>query len=76
MLELESTIERMNKTFLNFQSEALKSGVLASNPELAQQLRRATKEFFDLVNESSESSEHLTKADETSGTEDKSPDTS
>lgn len=61
----------MNKAFLSFQDEAFKSGVLASNPHLAKQLRRATKEFLELASERSDDSEHSAGADKASEAEDK-----
>ncbi|EAS28966.3 uncharacterized protein CIMG_07712 [Coccidioides immitis RS] len=52
--QLECTVDEMNKTFLAFNDDALKSGVLSAQPELAQRLRSATQRFIKLASEISQ----------------------
>ncbi|PGH16921.1 hypothetical protein AJ80_04989 [Polytolypa hystricis UAMH7299] len=47
--ELEETVEEMSRSFLAFNDEAMNSGLLSSQPELAEQLRRATERFLSLA---------------------------
>jgi hypothetical protein len=52
---LQSTIEEMNKTFLQFNDNAVASGLLHISPELARQLKSATEKFILLAKASSTS---------------------
>ncbi|EEP82711.1 predicted protein [Uncinocarpus reesii 1704] len=54
---LESTIDEMNKTFLAFNDDALAAGILSTQPEIAQRLRRATQRFLELMSEVSRDSD-------------------
>ncbi|KAL2003393.1 hypothetical protein VTN02DRAFT_4039 [Thermoascus thermophilus] len=49
--ELEQTIKEMNKTFLAFNDQVMESGLLAAQPELAQQLQCTTERFLSLANQ-------------------------
>ncbi|QDS70645.1 hypothetical protein FKW77_000891 [Venturia effusa] len=46
---LQSTIEEMNKTFLNFNDRAVASGVLQLSPSLGRELKVATQHFILLA---------------------------
>ncbi|KAF2429463.1 hypothetical protein EJ08DRAFT_680003 [Tothia fuscella] len=50
---LQSTIEEMNKTFLQFNDSAVASGILRMSPDLGQQLKAATEKFILLAKASS-----------------------
>ncbi|KAF2677534.1 hypothetical protein K458DRAFT_319319 [Lentithecium fluviatile CBS 122367] len=54
---LQNIIEQMNKSFLQFNDSALKSGLLQINPALAQQLKQVTENFVALAKSAAESSE-------------------
>jgi hypothetical protein len=47
----------MNKSFLQFNDSALKSGLLTGNPGLAHQVKQVTKSFIALANSAAEGSE-------------------
>ncbi|KAF1810719.1 hypothetical protein P152DRAFT_451072 [Eremomyces bilateralis CBS 781.70] len=47
--DLQSIIEEMNKSFLNFNDTAVNLGILQAKPELAQALRNATEQFITLA---------------------------
>lgn len=51
---MQSIIGQMNKSFLQFNDSALKSGLLGLNPLLAQQLKDATQSFFELAKSAAE----------------------
>jgi hypothetical protein len=50
---LQSTIEEMNKTFLQFNDNAVSSGILHMSPELARELKSATEQFILLAKSAS-----------------------
>ncbi|KAJ4292686.1 hypothetical protein N0V90_009349 [Kalmusia sp. IMI 367209] len=54
---LQSIIEQMNKSFLQFNESALKSGLLQLNPRLAQQLKSVTESFVSLAKSAAEGHE-------------------
>jgi hypothetical protein len=60
--ELERTIEKMNKTFLEFHDNAIDSGLVLSKPSLAQQLKATTAEFVSLAKLASIDSDHEEEA--------------
>ncbi|KAL2009288.1 hypothetical protein VTN00DRAFT_7482 [Thermoascus crustaceus] len=49
--ELEQTIKEMNKSLLAFNDQVIDSGLLAAQPELAQQLRCTTERSLSLANQ-------------------------
>ncbi|KAJ4358267.1 uncharacterized protein N0V89_002847 [Didymosphaeria variabile] len=51
---LQSIIDQMNKSFLQFNEAALKSGLLQLNPVLAQQLKSVTESFVSLAKSAAE----------------------
>jgi hypothetical protein len=53
---LHATIEEMNKTFLQFNDNAVASGILHMSPELARELKNATEQFILLAKSASHSS--------------------
>ena len=60
--ELERTIEKMNKSFLEFHDNAIDSGLVRSKPSLAQQLKATTEEFVSLAKIASIDSDHEEEA--------------
>ncbi|TLD38827.1 GPI inositol-deacylase [Venturia nashicola] len=52
---LQTTIEEMNKTFLNFNDRAVASGVLQMSPDLGRELKAATEQFILLAKASHQS---------------------
>jgi hypothetical protein len=60
--ELERTIEKMNKSFLEFHDNAIDSGLVLSKPSLAQQLKATTAEFVSLAKLASIDSDHEEEA--------------
>jgi hypothetical protein len=60
--ELEHTIEKMNKSFLEFHDNAIDSGLVISKPNLAQQLKATTEEFVSLAKIASIDSDHEEEA--------------
>jgi hypothetical protein len=60
--ELERTIEKMNKSFLEFHDNAIDSGLVLSKPTLAQQLKTTTEEFVSLAKIASIDSDHEEEA--------------
>jgi hypothetical protein len=60
--ELEHTIEKMNKSFLEFHDNAIDSGLVLSNPSLTQQLKATTAEFVSLAKLASIDSDHEEEA--------------
>ena len=60
--ELERTIEKMNKSFLEFHDNAIDSGLVLSKPSLAQQLKATTEEFVALAKIASIDSDHEEEA--------------
>lgn len=60
--ELECTIEKMNKSFLEFHDNAIDSGIVLSKPSLAQQLKATTEEFVSLAKIASIDSDHEEEA--------------
>ena len=60
--ELERTIEKMNKSFLQFHDNAIDSGLVLSKPALAQQLKATTEEFVSLAKIASVDSDHEEEA--------------
>lgn len=51
---LQSIIDQMNKSFINFNEAALKSGLLQLNPVLARQLKSVSESFGTLANSAGE----------------------
>lgn len=49
ILQLESTIDQMNRSFVHFSDNVMESGALVGNAELAQELRATTKQFLQLA---------------------------
>jgi hypothetical protein len=60
--ELERTIEKMNKSFLQFHDNAIDSGLVLSKPSLAQQLKATTEQFVSLAKIASIDSDHEEEA--------------
>jgi hypothetical protein len=60
--ELERTIEKMNKSFLEFHDNAIDSGLVLSKPSLARQLKATTEEFVSLAKLASIDSDHEEEA--------------
>jgi hypothetical protein len=60
--ELERTIEKMNKSFLEFHDNAIDSGLVLSKPSLAQLLKATTEEFVSLAKIASIDSDHEEEA--------------
>jgi len=60
--ELERTIEKMNKSFLEFHDNAINSGLVLSKPSLARQLKATTAEFVSLAKLASIDSDHEEEA--------------
>jgi hypothetical protein len=60
--ELERTIEKMNKSFLQFHDNAIDSGLVLSKPSLAQHLKDTTEEFVSLAKIASIDSDHEEEA--------------
>src|SRR5271168_5078533 len=56
--ELERTIEKMNKSFLEFHDNAINSGLVHSKPSLARQLKDTTEEVLSLAKPASIDSDH------------------
>jgi len=54
---LQNIIEQMNKSFLQFNDSALKSGLLQVNPALGHQLKQVTESFVALAKSAAEGSE-------------------
>ncbi|KAL9620472.1 MAG: hypothetical protein Q9160_005057 [Pyrenula sp. 1 TL-2023] len=55
--QLEGTIEQLNKSFVLFSDNAMQSGALNDNPELAQQLSATTRQFLHLARKTSPESD-------------------
>lgn len=55
--QLEGTIESMNKIFVQFQDNAVDSGLLTFSPDLVHQLKNATEQFVSLAKTASTESE-------------------
>ncbi|KAF2100601.1 hypothetical protein NA57DRAFT_74203 [Rhizodiscina lignyota] len=51
--DLQSTIDEMNKSFLNFNDRAVSSGVIGLNADLARELRATTEHFLTLARNAS-----------------------
>lgn len=49
--QLETTLEKMNETFLSFSDELMKLNILGSYPDLARALHRSTQRCLSLANE-------------------------
>ncbi|XHG08944.1 hypothetical protein AWENTII_012028 [Aspergillus wentii] len=49
--QLEGLVEQMSRTFLSLSGELVKSGVLASTPDLARTLQQSTKHYLSLTNQ-------------------------
>lgn len=56
--ELERTIDKMNKSFLEFHDNAIDSGLVISKPNLAQILKATTEVFVSLAKIASIDSDH------------------
>ncbi|WEW59894.1 hypothetical protein PRK78_005375 [Emydomyces testavorans] len=67
--QLEYTIEEMSKTFLAFNDDALSSGILSVQPDLAQKLRRTTQRFLTLASDISRGSDEESVEEAESGSE-------
>ncbi|KAF1971603.1 hypothetical protein BU23DRAFT_555779 [Bimuria novae-zelandiae CBS 107.79] len=61
---LQSIIDQMNKSFLQFNEAALKSGLLQLNPVLAQQLKSVTESFVSLAKSAAEGNDDEEEASE------------
>lgn len=49
MEDLEKIVDDMNKSYLYFNDQALRSGIVQSDPELAQALKGTTQTFLSLA---------------------------
>lgn len=49
VLDLQSTIDQMNKTFLNLHDNLIESGITTTHLAVARQLKRATEDFVTLA---------------------------
>ncbi|KAF2758557.1 hypothetical protein EJ05DRAFT_485671 [Pseudovirgaria hyperparasitica] len=67
---LESVVEQMNKTLLQFNDSAINSGILALRPQLAKELQAATEMFGQLAQDTAA---NASQDDDQEGIEDVQP---
>ena len=67
--DLQSTIEQMNKTFLDLHDNLIEAGITTNHVAVARQLQKATQDFVNLAKVSeSDNEEEIMKIAEISGT--------